>query len=364
MDAFDYLKEKQDQVEKEVKNIKDFRVFDLNYIPDTPINRPEMDKITKAVLKYEKSCIPTHIFAYGSRGCGKTVTMRYLQRLFENSSVDARLLYVNAREHNTSFKMFAQLLGVTPRGVSLSELFARFKSQFAAPTILILDEIDFISDKDKDKEILYLLSRCAENYMLIMLANNPKFVSEIDTRTRSSLNPAPLHFKNYDAIQMLKILAQRAKEGLKGHSPAMLKEISALAVKHTNSDVRIALKTLYYMATEKGKDLQECFHNAQKDLTADLICDLNYNNLLVLKAASKTSTGFVKDIYETYSRMCAMKNERPFSYAYFYNNLSYLQSLGLILLASTKVGRAYTNRISLLFHPALLQSVYEAKFDS
>lgn len=360
----DYLKEKQGQVEKEMKNIRNFRVFDLNYIPDAPINRPEMDKIATAVLKYEKSHIPTHIFGFGSRGCGKTVTMRYLQRLFDESGMNVRLLFVNVREHNTSFKMFAHLLGVTPRGVSLSELFSRFKSQYSSPTVLILDEIDFISDKDKNKEILYLLSRCAENYMLILLANNPKFVSEIDTRTRSSLNPNPLHFKNYDAIQMLRILSQRAKEGLKSHSPALMKEISALAVKHTNSDVRIALKTVFYMATEKGNDLQECFSNAQRDLAADLICDLNYNNLLVLKAASRTESGLVKEIYETYSRICAMKSERPFSYAYFYNNLSYLQSLGLILLSSTKIGRAYTNRISLLFHPILLQSVYETKFDA
>lgn len=364
MDALDYLREKRAQVEMEVQNIKDFRVFDFNYVPEAPTNRPEMEKITKAVLKYEKSRIPTHIFAFGSRGCGKTLTMKYLERLFSESAGELRFLYVNAREHNTSFKMLAHLLGVSPRGISLSELFARFKSQFSAPTVLILDEIDFISDKDKDKEILYLLSRCDENYMLILLANNPKFVSDIDPRTRSSLNPAPLHFKNYDAVQMLNILEQRAVKGLKNHSSGLLNEISALTVKHTNSDVRIALKTLYYMATEKGNDLHECFQNAQKDLTVDLICDLNYNNLLALKAVSRTSNGLVKDIYEMYSRMCASKNERPFSYAYFYNNLSYLQSLGLILLSSTKVGRAYTNRISLLFPPALLQGVYESKFDS
>ncbi|MDH5649991.1 MAG: orc1/cdc6 family replication initiation protein [Gammaproteobacteria bacterium] len=347
-----------------MKHIKDFKVFDLNFVPEIPINRPEMDKIAKAVLKYEKSRIPTHIFAFGSRGCGKTVTMKYLQRLFDTSSMEAKLLYVNVREHNTSFKMFAQLLGASPRGVSLSELFARFKGHFSAPTVLILDEIDFISEKDKDKEILYLLSRCSENYMLILLANNPKFVSDIDTRTRSSLNPAPLHFKNYDAIQMLKILQQRAEKGLSKFSHSLLNEISALAVKHTNSDVRVALKTLYYMATEKGNDLQECFQNAQRDLTADLICDLNYNNLLVLKAALKTPNGLVKEIYEKYTRLCSLKNERPFSYPYFYNNLSYLQSLGLILLASTKVGRTYTNRISLLFQPELLQTAFESKFES
>ena len=67
-----YLEEKRAEVEKEVQNIKDFRMFDLNYIPDNPISRPEMDKITQAVLKYERSHIPTNIFAFGSRGCVRT----------------------------------------------------------------------------------------------------------------------------------------------------------------------------------------------------------------------------------------------------------------------------------------------------
>jgi Cdc6-like AAA superfamily ATPase len=364
MDAAQYLQEKRAQVENEVKNIRDFRVFDFNYVPDQPIERPEMDQIARTIVKYERSRIPVNVFAFGSRGCGKTLTVKYLKRLFNDSEGKTRLLYVNAREHNTSFKMLAHLLSVTPRGVSLSELFERFRHAYPGPTVLILDEIDFMSEKDRHKEILYLMSRCPENYMLILLANNPKFVSEIDVRTRSSLHPAPLHFPNYDPSQIFEILEQRAAKGLKEHSSGMIRQIAALVVKHTNSDVRVALKTLYYMATERGSDLTECFETALRDLTTDLIGDLNYNNLLVLRAASECPSGLVKEIYERYSGLCATKSEKPFCYAHFYNNLSYLQSLGLILLSSTKIGRAYTNRIILLFHPPLLHTAYQAKFDS
>ncbi len=364
MDPEQYLRQKREQVENEVRNIRDFRVFDLNYVPDQPTERPEMDRITRAIVKYERSHLPINIFAFGSRGCGKTLTVKYLQRLFNASDGPTRLLYVNAREHNTSFKMLAHLLAVTPRGVSLSELFDRFRRAYSAPTVVVLDEVDFISDKDRHKEILYLMSRCPDNYMLILLANNPKFVAEIDVRTRSSLHPVPLHFKNYDAVQVSEILRQRAERGLHTHSAELISRIAGLVVKHTNADVRVALKTLYYMATERGQDLDECFRSAREDLTADLIGDLNYNNLLVLKAAGHSPNGLVKDIYERYSQLCAAKNEKPFCYAHFYNNLSYLQSLGLILLSSTKVGRAYTNRIGLLFHQDLLKTAYHAKFES
>ena len=364
MDPKRYIQERREQVEKAVKNIRDFKAFDFNYVPEHPIERIEMDRITQAILKYEQSYIPTNIFAFGSRGCGKTLTVKYLQRLFNDSQEKTKLLYVNAREHNTSYKILAHLLSATPRGVSLSELFERFRSTYSAPTVLVLDEVDFISEKDSQKEILYLMSRCAENYMLILLANNPKFISEIDARTRSSLHPTPLHFKNYDACQIFEILEQRAQKGLNRFSEGLLKEIAALIVKHTNSDVRVALKTLYYMATEKENNLQSSFQTAQRDLAVDLICDLNYNNRLALRAASQTPDGLVKDIYERYSQLCAAKSEKPFSYAYFYNNLSYLQSLGLILLSSAKVDKTYTNRIRLLFHPHLLDDANHAKFDS
>jgi cell division control protein 6 len=364
MDPRKYLDEKRAEVAKQVRNIRDFRVFDFSYVPDQPVERPEMDQITRAIVRYERSRIPTNIFVFGSRGCGKTLTVRYLQRLFNEHPEQCRLLYVNAREHNTSFKMLAHLLSVTPRGVSISELFTKFRRAYTTPTVVILDEVDFISEKDPNREILYLMSRCPENYMLILLANNPKFASTIDVRTRSSLNPIPLHFRDYDAVQIHEILRQRAEEGLKSHTPELLQVIAGLVVKQTNSDVRVALKTLYYVATEKCVDPHESFEAAQKDLTEDLICDLNYNNLLVLKAVAQTSTGLVKAVYDRYTALCTRKNEKAFCYAHFYNNLSYLQSLGLILLSSTKVGRTYTNRIDLLCQPVLLENAYQAKFEA
>ena len=60
-------------------------------------------------------------------------------------------------------------------------------------------------------------------------------------------------------------------------------------------------------------------------------------------------------------RLSVQFHEEPFSYVHFYANPSYLQSLSLILLVSTKVGRTYTNRIQLLFSPELLESVWEAR---
>jgi hypothetical protein len=46
----------------------------------------------------------------------------------------------------------------------------------------------------------------------------------------------------------------------------------------------------------------------------------------------------------------------------FYSTLSYLQSLGLIVLLSTKVNRTYTNRIQLTFDSSILLAILQMRF--
>ncbi len=87
-------------------------------------------------------------------------------------------------------------------------------------TVLVLDEVDLMSPKDKRREILYLLSRSEQPYMIIMLSNSPHVLKQLDAATRSSLQPMPLHFRNYDAQQLQEILTDRARRGLHESDPA------------------------------------------------------------------------------------------------------------------------------------------------
>ena len=199
--------------------------------------------------------------------------------------------------------------------------------------------------------------------MLILLSNNPKILNELDSSTRSTLQPEILLFKNYDAVQIFKILKQRAHHGLKYCPNNKLRKIAGLTTQNTNSDVRVAIKTLFYNVTEPEKGIFENFERARKDIYIDLINDLNDKNLLILRAIQKSREQFVKDIYNKYLRYSSECHEKAFSYVYFYNNLSYLQSLGLILLISTKVKRAYTNKIALTFNEKILDSVYNMRFE-
>lgn len=199
--------------------------------------------------------------------------------------------------------------------------------------------------------------------MAILLSNNPKFLALLDESIKSTLQPEIVHFRNYNALEVEKILTDRARAGLKFLPGRIIGEIAAMTAKNTNSDVRVAIKTLYLWALEPAVPLKDHFEKARRDIMFDVVKDLNDKNLLILKAALSRRDSYVKDIYETYRKISAQFNEEPFSYVHFYSNLSYLQSLGLILLVSTKINRTYTNRIQLTFEPSILATIWQTRFE-
>jgi cell division control protein 6 len=312
-------------------------------------------------LRYLKTGIPNHLLIVGSRGSGKTLLVRYLmQRLIDGSR--AQSFYVNCRHHNTSFKILAELLQLRPRGFALDELWAQFRDKFSGPAVVVLDEADLISEKDRNKDILYLLSRSEHPYMVILLSNNPHFHQQLDLSIQSTLQPEIVHFRNYDAEQVRAILDQRARLGLWMCGSSDLAKIAAMVVRLTNSDIRVGIKALYLNALEPEAGIEANFDRARHDIVTDLIRGLSDRNLTILQAATGVPDGHVKSVYALYRRLSNQIGDSPFSYVYFYSNLAYLQSIGLIILVSTKVRRSYTNRIQLLFDPQVLGPIWQARF--
>jgi len=190
----------------------------------------------------------------------------------------------------------AHLLHLRPRGFGLDEVWHRFCDSYPGHIVFLLDEVDLISDKDRHKDILYLISRSENNYMAILLSNNPKFLHPLDESIKSTLQPEIVHFRSYNAIEIEKILTERARVGLNFLPKRIIREIAAMTVKYTNSDVRIAIKTLYLWALEPGGSLRDNFEKARRDIMFDVVKDLNDKNLLILKAALSRQDSFVKDI--------------------------------------------------------------------
>jgi len=360
MDIRQYVSDKQAQLKQSAERIHDFQVFDFNYIPEKPLMREEAKPLIDAILRYQQTGIPNHLLILGARGSGKSLLARYLMQLMQSHPLE--FLYVNCRRHNTSYKILAALLDIRPRGVSLDELWQRVTCRIPSQAVFILDEVDMISTKDRQKDIFYFISRAPQNYMLILLSNNPKFQRSLDESIQSSLQAEIIHFRDYTVEEIRQILTDRARIGLKESPESVIAQIAALTVKNTNSDVRIGLKTLYHWALAPEVPLPAHFDRARRDILEEVVRNLNDKNLLILRAVRDQADGYVKDIYAGYRKLSVQYRDEPFSYVHFYANLSYLQSLGLIVLVSTKVGRTYTNRIQLTFTPEILLSVFQSRF--
>ena len=105
--------------------------------------------------------------------------------------------------------------------------------------------------------------------------------------------------------------------------------------------------------------------NAQAPTAAQLTPVVNSTVIVVGGRRRRTVLGKAADrkrILETYRKASAALREEPLSYRHFYCSLSYLQSLGLVVLVSTKVNRTYTNRIQLTFDPGILTTVLQMRF--
>ncbi len=363
MDIASYLNNKRKNLGQSSANVKDFTVFDYNYIPEEPLERAEIREIVKHIVRFEISGIPTHMSIVGSRGSGKTLTLKYLQQIISRET-ELDVLYVNCRHHNTSFKIFAQLLDQEKTaGSNLNDLYQRFMLRYKNKTVLVLDEVDLMSPKDKNRDILYFLSRSEQPYMVIMLSNTPHVVEQLDAATRSSLQPFRLYFRNYDAEQIGHILLGRAQKGLRSWDHSHIMQIGALTTQRTNSDARVAIKTLYYKIIEPDDPVEKCFEAARRDIVIDQVNDLTEANLMILWAAATSQSDLAKEIYARYCRYSRDHRIKPFSYMYFYTNLGYLQSVGLVVLVAAKIDRTYTNRIILTFEKSIVEQCCKLRFE-
>jgi len=180
-------------------------------------------------------------------------------------------------------------------------------------------------------------------------------------------------------------------------------EIAARTVRHTHADARVAIKTLFYLVTRShtsppdtpditdspdssvpGKQnnshdsegesdpggrctsptdqVEAAFRIARRDIVLDMVNDLNDALLLILWAVVAGDSRLAKDVYERYCRFSRQYHEPPFSYVHYYASLAFLQSCGLVALVSTKLGRAYTNRVEATFDGTVVEPIVKLRF--
>ena len=354
------IEQRQEKLRKAVRNSE---VFDFNYTPKKIFIREETKKVIESILSFEAMGVPNNMFIYGARGSGKTVILKYLTNyLTTGRKLSVPVRFVNCRHNNTSLKILAGILGIESNGLGAAELYHKLLKTHDK-LIIILDEADLISRKERTADILYYLSRAEKKYMLILLSNSPGFYRRIDEATKSSLQLENLYFKNYNGEEILEILRNRCEEGIVRDVDSYdLARIAGMTNNECNGDVRIAIKALQYLTTQKYEDIRENFDKAKKDIVVELLANQSDQIILILTAALKSPDKLVKSVYFVYSITCKENNVKPFTYQHFYNQLSYLQSTGLIMLISTRQKSGNPNKIETLFDHNILSQIYQYRF--
>src|SRR3990167_11535534 len=201
-----------------------------NYTPDNIPHRDEqinqLASILAPALRMEK---PSNIFCYGKTGSGKSLCSQYVvNQIIEvgkKKNLKLKVCYLNCKlkkVSDTQYRVLAEILkilGVDVPATGLPtqhvyKIFIKTIDKDEQLLILILDEIDQLVNKIGD-EILYNLTRLNSELLnseisLVGISNDMVFADNLDPRVKSSLSEEEIVFPPYNAVQLQKILKERA----------------------------------------------------------------------------------------------------------------------------------------------------------
>ncbi len=313
------------------KNIKRPEVFDISYTPDEIYLRQEAEEISASIGFYLGSGIPSNLAIYGSRGTGKTTTIKYLlpriikicEEKGEIEKGSANIFYLRCRENPTTYKIYSSITGGKIGDHDLPKR-ALEKLTEKKYTFLVLDEADYL----RDCNIIFTLTR-ETRVFLITIAQNIQFFSWLDQATQSSFSPVQVYFRPYVKEELFQILKQRAEKGLYNYSLNIVEKIAERVANEFFGDARIGIRALMFMGDRWFDDyIDVALMKAKQSVIEDAIQGLSSRELAILSlfnAEEEKSTDLMRRLSERYPRMRITKPT-------FLDALSYLQAQGLLLL--------------------------------
>jgi cell division control protein 6 len=176
-----------DNFVKSAKLFKDRDVLRHDYLPEKlPYRENQIRLLGEAVAPVLKDARCSNIFIYGQTGTGKTAVTKYVLSHLETKAKEygaaVRFCYVNCRMAGSEYRVFANLsqsigLVIPFTGLSVGEVFDRFRIGLDASKtlfIVVLDEVDDLI-KDRGDHLLYELTRINETLDRMMHANYIRF---------------------------------------------------------------------------------------------------------------------------------------------------------------------------------------------
>ena len=364
-----------------------------NYTPDHILHRDEqIQQLANVLAPCLKGDKPSNVFIYGKTGTGKTLAAKYVSRqlikISKERELPLKIIYINCKLKkisDTEYRLISQLArefgtAIPPTGLPTDEvynIFYRILEKEQRNVILILDEIDQLIGK-AGNDILYNLTRInAElnnvQITLVGISNDLMFTDNLDPRVKSSLSEEELVFPPYNALQIQKILKQRAEEAFKEDimTQGVVEKCAAFAARE-HGDARRALELLRVageIAERKNeetiqlKHLDEAEEKIEKDRILDIIATQpkQYHATLYSVfhiAQNKKDQIFTGEVYELYKKLCMRTDLRPLTQRRVSDILAEMDMMGIISAKVISKGRyGRTREISLATTGAINQKV-------
>jgi orc1/cdc6 family replication initiation protein len=318
--------------------ISDITPLEPDYIPNEFIDRENPETALSNLLAEEGS---RNIHLQGPRGTGKTHLTKSILKELSNTEVNT--CYIDSRHADTQYKALKQIYrSLTGQQVNsghhTSDLQRKIEERTGAiPTVIVVDEIDFLLLNDGES-LLYYLSRLNNaNTSIITISNHiTELQNQIEERTYSSLQPYPIQLEPYTGEETFQILLQRAQQALK---PQTLQRDALTYIASTTQNTRLAIQWLKTAATETStviteNTVQQTREQAYNQCTAQLLDQHTSHHKLLYQAITgldqKQKAIQAGDVYQRYQELTQNYEEEQLSNRRISDFLKHLELLNLI----------------------------------
>lgn len=343
----------------ESKIFKNEEVLSPEYLPEIlPHREQQVKHLAENLLPAAQKRIPQNTFIFGPPGTGKTATVKFVFREFENYS-GIKSIYINCWDYKTIVAILSKIsldLGgfVQRRGLGKDEILERaieICNKLDKGLVICLDEVDQLIFHDKSAlyDLLRLSQYVKSHIGLIFVSNNQFVFANVEPRIRSSLNVEEMEFKPYSLLEMKDILEERAKLAFTSFESAVILLAANHAVQN-GGDVRVGLECLLKagrQAEKEGERKVKVSHikavlSSVNPIKPEILKEkLNLDEKIILQIVDEEKRIFTDELYFIYSN----RIEYPVGERRFRDFLKHLVDIGLIKILTRKRGIRGKKRI-------------------
>jgi len=284
----------------------------------------------------------TDLIVQGPRGVGKThLVRRQLHELGDSVAT----CYVPCTRFDTQYKVLSRiherlLRETAEEGHHTASLQRKLDKRIGGlPTIIVLDELDFLLLNDGN-DLLYFLSRIddRESLSLVLISNGQASIeNRVEERTFSSLYPRTITLEPHSSEETFEILASRARKAL---APRSLHTGELDHISSSTENARFALCWLRAVARNVDEaisktDVVDSYPEAFGAYTERSLSDFTQHHQLLYSAIADLDEEIENgirtgDIYRRYRKLCRTASTDALSNRRLSDFLKELELLELI----------------------------------